>query len=47
MKKKEKKKKPEGVIILQMCTKNDNDDVWFRFFLLFWTIFCPFTPLTT
>ena len=28
-KKKEKKKTPGVIIILQMCTMNDNHDVWF------------------
>ena len=43
----------EDIIILYMCTKNDNhimydswDTEWDRGnFLSFWTIFCPFTPL--
>ena len=51
-----KMKKFEGdIIILHMCTKNNNhmmyssrDREWDRQnFLSFWAIFCPFSPLTT
>ena len=42
---------PGDIIILLMCTKNHNHDVLFlrvrQNFLSFWTIFCPFTTLTT
>ena len=45
------KKFAGGTIILHMCTKNHNRDVWFlrygvrqtNFFLSFWAIFSPFT----
>ena len=48
----EKIKKIAGdIIILLMCTKNLNHDVWFlRYgvrrteFFVIWGIFCPFTP---
>ena len=49
------KKTPGDIIILHMCTINDNH-IMYGFwdikcdrqnFLSFWTIFCPFTPLTT
>ena len=47
------KKAPEDIIILQMYHKWQSYDVWFlgiwsmtdRFFLSFWTGFCPFTLL--
>ena len=45
-------KSPED-IILHMCTKNENHmmygswDIERENFLSFWTIFCPFTSLTT
>ena len=51
--KNEKKKKTEGIIILQMCTINDSHimyDSWDmehddrQNFLSFWTIFCTLTP---
>ena len=49
------KKAPWDIIILHMCTINDNQIMYGSWdiecdrhiFLLFWTIFCPFTPLTT
>ena len=49
------KKNAGDIIISKMCTKNHNhirhsswDTKWDRQnFLLFWAIFCPFTPLTT
>ena len=49
------KKTPEDIIILQMCTINDNHMMYGSWdmehdgqnFLSFWTVFCPFTPLTT
>ena len=49
------KKTPKNIIILHMCTINDNHIMcgyWNtmcnrQYFLSFWTIFCPFTPLTT
>ena len=49
------KKTPEDITILHMCTINDNQmkygssDVECnrQIFLSFWTIFCPFTPVTT
>ena len=48
------KKTAGDVAILHMCTKNDNylmHGSWGMerdgMFLSFWTIFCPFTPLTT
>ena len=47
-----KKKGLRGVIILHMCTKNQDmmygswDVKHGQTFLSFWTIFCPFTPLT-
>ena len=49
------KKRPENIIILQMCTKNYDqmmysswDMVWDKCNCYFWSwaIFCPFTPLT-
>ena len=48
------KKMPGGIIILYMCTINDNQMMYGSWdikhdrqtFLSFWTIFCPFTPLT-
>ena len=51
----EKIKKTPGDIILQMCTINDNHMMYGssdmehtrQKFLSFWTIFCPFTLLTT
>ena len=50
----EKCKKFAGDIILHKCTKNHNhmmhgswDMEWDGYFLLFWAIFCPFTPLKT
>ena len=51
----EKMKKISGdIIILQMCSINDNHDVWFPRYeawwteiFVIWTILCPFTPLTT
>ena len=49
------KKTPSDITILHMCTINDNHMMygsWDREcneqnFLLLWTVFCPFTPLTT
>ena len=49
------KKTPRDIIILHMCTINDNHMMYGSWdmehdrqnFLSFWTIFCPFTPLTT
>ena len=50
------KKTLEDIIILQMFTINDSHMIYGfsdtecnrqNFFLSFWTIFCPFTPLTT
>ena len=43
------------IIILHMCTINENHMMYDsgdmqgdrQNFFLFWTIFCPFTPLTT
>ena len=51
---KKKKKNSGNIIILHMCSKNHNHMMcgswgaeWDRQnFLAFWTIFCPFTPLT-
>ena len=47
--------KPADIIILHMCTINGNHMMYGSWdmkhdrqnFLSFWTIFCPFTPLTT
>ena len=49
------KKTPGKIIISHMCTINSNHMMMVteilsmtdRIFLSFWTIFCPFTPLTT
>ena len=49
------KKVPRDIIILHQCTINDNHMMhgsWNmkrdrQIFLSFWTVFCPFTPLTT
>ena len=49
-----KKKTPRDIIILHMCTINDSHMMYGSWdmecnrqnFLSFWTIFCPFTPLT-
>ena len=49
------KKQPGDIIILHMCTINDNHIMYGSWdmesdeqnFLSFWTIFCPFNPLTT
>ena len=49
------KKVTIDIIILQMCTINENDMIYGSWdvepdrlnFFSFWTIFCPFTPLTT
>ena len=49
------KKTPGDIIILHMCTINDNHLIygsWYMEhdkdnFLSFWTIFCPFIPLKT
>ena len=46
---------PEDIIILQMCTTNDSHMMYGSWdmkcnrqnSLSFWTVFCPFTPLTT
>ena len=52
----EKMKNTSGdIIILQKCTINDNHMTYGSWdmkrdgqnFLSFWTVFCPFTPLTT
>ena len=51
----EKLKKTPGDIILNMFTINDNHIMYSSWdmkcdgqnFLSFWTVFCPFTPLTT
>ena len=50
-----KKKNPRDIIILHMCTINDNHTMYGSWdmkcdgqnFLSFWTIFCTFIPLTT
>ena len=48
---KKMKKTLGDIIILHMCTINDNHpEIWSTtdtIFFSFWTIFCPFTPLTT
>ena len=52
---KKMKKTPGDIIILHMCTINDNHMMYGSWdmehnrhnFLSFWTIFCPFTPLWT
>ena len=49
------KKMPRDIIILHMCTLNDNNMMYGSWdmecdrqnFMSFWTIFCPFTPLKT
>ena len=49
------KKAPGDTIILHMCTINDNHMMYGswdmerdgQIFFQFWTVFCPFTPLTT
>ena len=49
------KKTPADIIILHICNINDNHMMYGSWdmgcdrhnFLSFWTIFCPFTPLTT
>ena len=49
------KKTPGDIIILHICTINDNHMMYGSWdmecnrqnFLSFWTIFCPFTPLWT
>ena len=49
------KKKPGDIIILHLYTTNDNRMMYGSWdmerdrqnFFSFWTIFCPFTPLTT
>ena len=49
------KKIPGDIIIFHMCTINDNHVTYSSWdiecdgqnFLLFWIIFCPFTPMTT
>ena len=49
------KKMSVDIIILHMCTINENHMMYDsgdmqgdrQNFFLFWTIFCPFTPLTT
>ena len=53
--KKKKKKTPEDIIILYMCTINDNHLMHGSWdmecnrqnLMLFWAFFCPFTPVTT
>ena len=55
IKKKKKKKTPEDIIILYMCTINDNHLMHGSWdmecngqnLMLFWAFFCPFTPVTT
>ena len=50
-----KKKNPGDIIILHMCTINDDHMMYGSWdmkpdkqnFLSFWTVFCIFTPLTT
>ena len=52
---KTEKKTPRDIIILHMCTINDNHTMYGSWdmkcdgqnFLSFWTIFCTFIPLTT
>ena len=55
MKKKKKKKMPGEIIILNKCTKNHDHMLYCSWdmvcdgsncYFSFWTIFCPFTPLT-
>ena len=49
------KQKPRDMIILHMCTIDDSHMMYGSWdmecnrhnFLSFWTVFCPFTPLTT
>ena len=49
------KKTPGDITILHICTINDNHMMYGSWdmkhdrqnFLSFWTVFCPFTPLTT
>ena len=49
------KKLPGDIITLHICTINDNHMIYGSWdmecdgqnFLLFWTVFCPFSPLTT
>ena len=49
------KNTPGDIIILHMCIINDNHMMYGSWdmkrdgqnFLSFWTVFCPFTPLTT
>ena len=49
------KKNPGNIIILHKCTINENHMMYVSWdimhdrqnFLSFWTVFCPFTPLTT
>ena len=49
------KKAPGDVIILHLCTKNQDHVIYASWdmecdrqnYLSFWAIFCPFTPLTT
>ena len=55
LKKNNNKKLPGDIIILHMCTLNDNHMMYGYWdiecdrqnILPFWTIFCPFTPLAT
>ena len=52
---KKNKKMPGDIVTLHMCTINDDHMMYGswdmvhnrQIFLSFWTIFCPFTPLTT
>ena len=52
---KKKKKMPGDIVTLHMCTIYDDHMMYGswdmvhnrQIFLSFWTIFCPFTPLTT
>ena len=52
---KKMKKRPGDITILHLCTINNDHTVYGSWdmkhdgqnFLPFWTIFCPFTPLTT
>ena len=49
------KQTPKNIIILHMCTINDNHKMYGSWdmerdrqnFLSFWTVFCPFIPITT
>ena len=46
----EKMKTVPEDIVLNLCTINENQDVWLLLqqnYFSFWTFFCPFSPLTT